>query len=313
MDSVRSKLIRLNRASHRVSSFGKAPHKPILLLSILESVEAVQIAENRITITPELIATFQRIWLKLVPHEGWQPRFYLPFFHLAGDKFWHLELLDGAKVALTSSYSPKSVVALQNSVAYGWFDADVWNALADARQRREIRNFLLFTYFPGQEYRGDLLQSETRAYMDQLEMDFEGKWAAERVPVFLKTIETEARSAVFQSRVPKIYNYTCAISGQRVTATSGIQMIDACHITPWSSSKNDTIQNGISLTPTLHRAFDRRLIGINGDYRVVVSDAFVENGDSPYNLRQFHGRKILLPEREGWWPNREGLVNRLGY
>jgi len=99
---------------------------------------------------------------------------------------------------------------------------------------------------------------------------------ADRLPPYFKTIETEARSAVFQSRVPKIYNYTCAISLLRVTATSGVQMIDACHITPWSSSKNDTIQNGISLTPTLHRAFDRKLIGINADSRVVVSCAFVE-------------------------------------
>jgi putative restriction endonuclease len=88
-------------------------------------------------------------------------------------------------------------------------------------------------------------------------------------------------------------------------------MIDACHITPWSSSKNDTIQNGIALTPTLHRAFDRALIGINADYQVVVSNSFVENGDSPYGLRQFHGRKITLPEREAWWPDREALAGRI--
>jgi putative restriction endonuclease len=297
---------RLRRAS------GKAPHKPILLLAVLEGIESGLIVENRITITPELIAIFQNIWLKLVPHEGWQPRFYLPFFHLTGDKFWHLETVDGAKVALTNLYSPKSVVSLQNSVAFAWLDEPLWKAFADPTQRAEIRAFLLSYYFPGQVYHSNSLKVETEAYMHQLELDFAGKMAAERTaPAYLKTIETEARSAVFQSRVPKIYNYTCAISGLRVTATSGVQMIDACHITPWSSSKNDTIQNGIALTPTLHRAFDRHLIGIDADYRVVVASGFVENHDSPFSLRQFHGKKIFLPEKEDWWPDRGALEGRL--
>jgi hypothetical protein len=49
------------------------------------------------------------------------------------------------------------------------------------------------------------------------------------------------------------------------------------------------------------------LIGINADYQVMDFNSFVENGDSPYHLRQFQGRKILLPEREAWWPDREAL------
>jgi len=234
-------LSHLNRASHRNPLFGKAPHKPILLLAVLEAIDTGVISENKITITPELIAIFQNIWIKLVPHEGWQPRFYLPFFHLTGDKFWHLETVDGARVALTSSYSPKSVVALQNAVAYAWLDASVWEAFANPQERAQIRTFLLGHYFPGLSYLTGELKTASTEYLSQLEMDFESNQAADRLSPYFKTIETEARSAVFQSRVPKIYNYTCAISGLRVTATSGVQMIDACHIIPWSSSKNDTI------------------------------------------------------------------------
>ncbi|MFN2430053.1 MAG: HNH endonuclease [Cryomorphaceae bacterium] len=304
-------LSRLKRASHRNHSFGKAPHKPILLLAVLEAIETGLITDNKITITPELIAIFQNIWLKLVPHEGWQPRFYLPFFHLTGDKFWNLETANGAKVALTSSYSPKSVLALQKSVEYVYLNDYFWLAFDNPRERKKIHTFLIDHYFPGQSYDGNIIRAEASRYLEQIEMEFEQDRAAEAVPSYLKTVSTEARSAVFQNRVPKIYNYTCAISGLRVTAVSGVQMIDACHITPWSSSKNDTIQNGIALTPTLHRAFDRKLIHINTDYRVVVSGDFVESQTSPFNLRQFHGRKILLPEREIWWPNREALAQRI--
>ncbi|MGB6037274.1 MAG: HNH endonuclease [Cryomorphaceae bacterium] len=79
-------------------------------------------------------------------------------------------------------------------------------------------------------------------------------------------------------------------------------MIDACHIRPWSRTKDDSIQNGIALSPTLHRAFDRGIVKINDDYTVAVSRDISESGDSPFNLGQFDGRKILLPERKDWWP-----------
>jgi putative restriction endonuclease len=46
------------------------------------------------------------------------------------------------------------------------------------------------------------------------------------------------------------------------------------------------------------------LISISDDYRVLVSDAFVED-ESRYSIRQFAGKEILLPGRREWWPERE--------
>ncbi|MGB6035138.1 MAG: HNH endonuclease [Cryomorphaceae bacterium] len=40
------------------------------------------------------------------------------------------------------------------------------------------------------------------------------------------------------------------------------QMIDACHIRPWSTTKDDRIQNGIALSPILHRAPACRQAGL---------------------------------------------------
>jgi hypothetical protein len=53
------------------------------------------------------------------------------------------------------------------------------------------------------------------------------------------------------------------------------------------------------------------MIGINADYQVMDFNSFVENAASPFSLRQFHGRKITLPEREAWWPDREALAGRI--
>ncbi len=83
--------------------------------------------------------------------------------------------------------------------------------------------------------------------------------------------EIFVRSGLFKKTTPKIYNYSCCISGMKVETTINAQMVDACHIVPFSISKDDTIPNGISLSPNLHKAFDRGLITINKEYIVRVS------------------------------------------
>ena len=53
----------------RDNKYGGAPHKPILLLSIINNIESELILKNRIYITPELIGTFKSIWADLVNSE----------------------------------------------------------------------------------------------------------------------------------------------------------------------------------------------------------------------------------------------------
>lgn len=106
-------LLTLNRAPGKVKGT-KAPHKPILLLAVVQLFEEGFLQRNEIAITPELVATFQKLWAQLVPEPQWQPRFFLPFFHLSGDGFWHLQLQTGSEIALTGSYSPKSLAALRD-------------------------------------------------------------------------------------------------------------------------------------------------------------------------------------------------------
>ena len=92
----------------------------------------------------------------------------------------------------------------------------------------------------------------------------------------------------------------------QITTTANAQFVDACHIVPFSISKNDTITNGISLCPNLHRAFDRGLITIDSNYRVKVSPNFTEK-DSPYSLKQFEGHEIILPTITSPYPLLENL------
>jgi putative restriction endonuclease len=47
---------------HRASNFGGAPHKPILLLSVIDNIEQNLIVSERIYITPELVGAFKYNW-----------------------------------------------------------------------------------------------------------------------------------------------------------------------------------------------------------------------------------------------------------
>ena len=185
---------------------------------------------------------------------------------------------------------------------YASFADWLWEFLQNTAKREKLRKQLLEYYFPNKYFRTDEVHRSAETYLRQLELDFERSIAAERLPKPYQLIEREARCAIFKSRIPQIYNYTCAISRQRITTSDDVQMIDACHIRPWSKTKDDSIQNGIALTPTLHRAFDRGIIRINADYTVAISADLTENENSPFSLKQFEGKRILLPGREEWWP-----------
>lgn len=93
----------------------------------------------------------------------------------------------------------------------------------------------------------------------------------------------------------------------RVDATLNLSLIDARHIVPFSEGKDDTLINGIALCPNLHRAFDRGLISISDVYRVLVNNNFIENIDSPFNIRQFEGKQISLPLDHSKHPSLENL------
>ena len=113
--------------------------------------------------------------------------------------------------------------------------------------------------------------------------------------------------AVLQTFQNGINNNTCCISGMKIDATINVSMIDACHIVPFSISYDDTVTNGIALCPNLHRAFDRGLLGIDENYRVVVSNTFRED-ETSYSIRAFEGKAIRLPTIESYFPTANNFL-----
>lgn len=281
----------------------KAPHKPILLLSVIESIAFDEILENKIEISPTLVARFKDNWNRLVKTDVFEPNFSLPFFHMKKEGFWKLQNYFGKDILVTSSHSIKSFSQLKESVEYAYLDSTLFTLLQNPKAREDLYQFLMNTYF-GQsdtihqqtglinEVTDQILNEPSVLYQKQIEK-------ADEEEIFV-------RCGVFKRVVPQIYDYTCCISGMRIVSGYDIQMVDACHIVPFAISHNDTISNGISLSPNIHRAFDRGLITLNEDYRVVLSKSFTEL-PSEHMIKSLEGKQIKLPKESHHFPHIENL------
>lgn len=239
--------------------------------------------------------------------------FALPFYHLNSEPFWSLVPNIGCEKWIESKSSMRSFGNLTTAVNFAIIDVEL-KQLFEIDENREILKFsILEKYFPNTKLfygtkldnfpKIDILNETSQEYTRNIkklqQVLNENEFQEE---VFI-------RSGLFKREIPKIYNNTCAISGLRIDAISNVSMIDACHIIPFSEGYNDTLTNGIALCPNLHRAFDRGLISISNNYKVLLSNKFVENTSSSLNLNQFNNCEIILPFNKEYRPSLENLYH----
>jgi putative restriction endonuclease len=113
----------------------------------------------------------------------------------------------------------------------------------------------------------------------------------------LRTVRARRVQSFFRAAVLTSYDSRCAISGLAVP-----DLLVASHIIPWSASveRRADPTNGLCLNALFDRAFDRGLITIDEDHRVVVSRRLSEaagNAELACSIVEAHGRRIRLPSR----------------
>ena len=134
----------------------------------------------------------------------------------------------------------------------------------------------------------------------------------ERLRRLVSAVQREAR---FRDDVLVAYAHRCAISGLAVgtSPSRAYGLLDAAHIRPVGSDGVDTVTNGLALTPTLHRLFDKGLftLGYHGpDLRVRVSPSLAEDmivGRDGFALRLHDQLDLRLPTNPAHYPAREQL------
>lgn len=113
-------------------------------------------------------------------------------------------------------------------------------------------------------------------------------------------VNRKIREAGFRRKVCDAYDNRCAVTGLRIVNGGGKAEAQAAHIWPVAAGGPDVVQNGIALSATAHWLFDRHLISLTDEYRILVSHNKV-----PSELRVLFEKqmeRIHLPADPRLWP-----------
>jgi putative restriction endonuclease len=133
-----------------------APHKAILLLSIIELIERRGISTNEIELTPDIVSTFLNYWNALYPYQ--KGIVALPFFHLKSEGFWHLLPNVGYEKTFNLLRQIRSNYQIRDMVKHACFDDELFHLLSSDKNRTLFRRVIIKDYFDPDE-RKKLLQA----------------------------------------------------------------------------------------------------------------------------------------------------------
>ncbi len=268
---------------------GPAPHKPLLLLSILDLAESGKLPGRVITRTPELVLRFRELGTLVA--DRWPTRLdlRLPFYHLKTQGFWQAFTAE-----MTSAQACETCAVIE-------LHPEFFALLADRDFRVKARLVLVSRYFTDPE------QAALFEFIG-LALGHATRTADKALAQALAAGKRKGRSARFQVRVVDDYFHTCALTGYRCFTTDGASIVDAAHIEPWAETGNDDLTNGLALSKSAHWMFDAGLWTVDDDLRVVVNAArFTEAGPEALQLRAAAGRHLQFAPQAKLRPLIENL------
>lgn len=262
-----------------------APHKPLLLLVVMELAERNQLA-HVLDLTPQLAFRFCSFFSVVAYRRGTRPDIRLPFHHLGGDGgFWTPLLADGQvsdnrRATCRARLSPELLALAHDSIS-----RDTARRLLIAKYFRPTERTALYALL------GMVVPPE-----DQITRDAAiGNAAA---------AEEVGRNARFRIEVVAAYDYTCALTGHRLLTIDSGSIVDAAHIHPFAASRNNDVRNGLALSKNAHWTFDEGLWSVDDQLRIVVArNAFAEDSPSGRPLCEYAGTRIRLPRDPLLWPD----------
>lgn len=130
---------------HTAKIAGKlAPHKAVLLLSIMDLVEAGIITSPRIELSEALEGTFARVWKRYIGTSIiFTPKVATPFWHLQNEPFYRLYMNNGQ---LISGGTGRYSISWLRENTYAMLDEKLFHLMQDENARAELRVKLVSTY-----------------------------------------------------------------------------------------------------------------------------------------------------------------------
>lgn len=110
-------------------------------------------------------------------------------------------------------------------------------------------------------------------------------------PIIEQLTARRFRDAAFARQVKAAYENRCAVTGLRILNGGGRPEVQAAHIRAVGDNGPDAVRNGLALSGTAHWMFDRGLIGVSDDYRILVA-----RNALPKEARKLIRSKLILPQ-----------------
>jgi len=277
---------------HVDRSKGIAPHKPILLLAVLELVERGIIDDGTVHLDSDLLFTYRTWWDLLVREREFN--IALPFFHMRSELFWKLVPRQGHEDVLAHRRQMRSVRELREHVECARLDPALFALMRDRKGNARLVRVLRDAYFGERAEKVRKRHALIRRELD-LETDilasasgpFELDWRGRAV--------TARRNPLFRQFVLHAYDRTCSVCRLRIAGGSDGELLDAAHIVPYAVYNNDDVRNGLCLCKNHHWAFDRGLITVDDDYHIMVSSFLDERRPTEWRLTELEGKRIRIP------------------
>ncbi len=289
----------------------QAPHKPLLLLGIIDLISRGVIKSSFIDINGdlnELNDLFTAYWRRVVPLSQ-KSSIAFPFSRLHNESFWKLIPVKGKEITQTAINNISNISQLREIALGAMIDEDLFYHLNKLDTRNALREVLLNGYFSGEasdQLREQIaIHSQAFGYSQELER-------VAHMPLVQQTMEQtqfteEVRDQGFRRALVKAYDHRCALCGVRIITPEGHTVVDAAHIQPWNVGHNDDIRNGLALCKICHWAFDKGMLGISDDYEVITSGHINTNPNIPGFFLTLSDRKIIPPAEKVLWPAKEYL------
>lgn len=287
---------------------GQAPHKPLLLLAVMDLFAEGRIVANLIEVNPELGELFAAYWRRVMPPER-RGNLALPFFHLRSSGFWRLLPRPGQEVALEAADRVDSLSRLQKLVLGAQLDEPLYQLLQVPKERDALRTAVIQAYF-APDLHATLLeqgQSNLQSFIYSQRLIEGARRQAKESPDKEQTYDT-VRDQGFRRAIVRIYENRCAFCGLRMLTAEGRTVVDAAHIIPWSISHDDDPHNGMALCRLCHWTFDQGLMSVSARYRSLVSNEMRAAQNLPGHLLTLENRGLLGPAEHELWPSLEALA-----
>ena len=127
------------------------PHKPVMLLTVLDLMQRGEINTNRVVFNQSLCDRFEVLFSAVRQEEDWcQPS--APYFHLRTSGFWfHKPRKGREKACVELDTAGGGSKRITDNIEYAFFDPDSYEVLSKSDGRQDVFEAILSFFFTQHE------------------------------------------------------------------------------------------------------------------------------------------------------------------